>query len=78
MLTKSRTDILDRRIRKLRQLVFHPNDNIAERADVLLAICLTERRELRRLEPTHFDRFGNSPDDLACLAKNGLTITDFM
>lgn len=75
---KTRTKVLDVRIRKLRNIVFHADDNVAERAHTLLKTLLAERSMLREQEPEEFDRFGNSASDRALLSKHGLTPLDFM
>ena len=68
---------LDRDIRRLRRTVFHPSDAIADRAHELLGRLLVQRRAMGY--PTErADWTGHTSTDRAILARNGLSVADFM
>lgn len=69
---------LDRDIRKLRRIVFHPSDDAADRAYALLGRLLEQRRTVRAREPLPTDRAGHTWEDRQVLGRSGLCSADFM
>ena len=69
---------LDRDIRRLRRIVFHHDDAVADRAERLLKRLLDQRAELRALEPVPTDRAGLTWEDRRILARQGILSSDLM
>ena len=70
---------LDRMIRRIRNSgwLFHESDDIAERSyHLLLRLKTMKHKRYPYRQPV--DRFGNTAEDRAVMAKNGLCQTDFM